>query len=285
MALDWIDLAIITSESELTQTLDGLEESERTRLRNALMRVLQVAPADLDRSVFRLLIERSRPFALPAALWSRPITASWSVKDESKRHLARLELQASEERLTRMNALYNAFLVTERDRRVTQERLKVQSFRCAHCGLAFCNEQLEKHDIVSPHGPRKKNKLDALKPHWAPGKGEHLQPTIDHVWPIAGYGSNVPTNIDIKCKGCNVGKSHFVSLEQHRDWTGLCTRAHLENPNRPLSFELFYAQILRQPSCEKSKKGPQDAELTVVLRDSALPAVLDNLMTVESKGT
>lgn len=282
MTLEWIDLAIKTSEGELASAISSLSAKERARLTDSLLQLFQMPREDLEISVLRLLVERSRGLALPTALWSRPITASTSVKSESQRHLSRLGLADTPERLAGMNDLYRAFRVTERDAAVTLKALEAQGFRCSHCGLAFCNEQIEKYAVVSPHGSRKKPKIDPLKPHWSIGKKEHLEPTMDHIWSIKVFGNNDAKNLGVKCRGCNNGKTQYLAMEQFPDWTGLCKRPQLEEAVVP--WELFFAQLLRQPVCEKSGEGASETELTVVLRDPLMPAVLDNLRTVASPG-
>jgi hypothetical protein len=52
----------------------------------------------------------------------------------------------------------------------------------------------------------------------------------------------------------------------------------------PLSTEVFYTQLRKSPLCERTGKNALTAELTVELRDAHSPAVLDNLITVESPG-
>ncbi|MCW5667837.1 MAG: hypothetical protein KIT35_28710 [Piscinibacter sp.] len=52
----------------------------------------------------------------------------------------------------------------------------------------------------------------------------------------------------------------------------------------PLSTEIFYAQIAREPTCWKTGVGAADSELTVEIADPNRPAFLDNLRTVESPG-
>ena len=171
----------------------------------------------------------------------------------------------------------------ERDntRRVTQADLEQQNFRCGHCGLAFCDEELAKKGIESPHGERRKPKNDPLKPHWS--RADYRVPTLDHRWPISLYGSNDLDNLLVLCKGCNVGKANRIAREQLEPFIGLPQRDTLL-ARYPLSPDLFYAQLIREPACSQTKQTAIECELTVEIVDPTKPAFLDNLTTVMSPG-
>lgn len=282
--MEWIDLAIKSTEAELSSAIAGLGARERKKLTASLLKLIGMPAEDLDISVLRLLVERSRGMALPAALWSRPLTSSSSIQSESDRHLKRLGIASTKERLADMKQLYLSFAEGERDQklRVTLEGLQAQNFRCGRCGLAFCNDQLERYAFSSPYGDRKKPKGDPLKPHWNPERKSYLEPTVDHIWSIKVFGDNRPRNLMIQCRGCNEGKAHYLATENVPAWTGLSFRPQLEKGIvDPL---LFFSQLRRHPACEDTGKTAADAELTVQLRDPTLPVILDNLRTVESPG-
>ena len=276
----WIDLALITNESELAEAISNLGSEEKSAISIDLLQVLNVDTKDLEDSILRILIERSRSFALPREIWTRSITSSSPLEKENREHLKKLGIPQTPERLRSMNELYAEFVVDQRDAKVTKNRLEIQNFRCYHCGLAFCNEQLSDLGLISPHGDRKKAKTDPLKEHWT--KDKYRLPRADHHWPISTFGSNRSSNIYVICDGCNEGKASFLALQHFPAWVGMYERTQLAKGKVPL--HVFYAQVRRQAVCAVSGKTAKDSELTVVVRDAALPPVLDNLKTVESKG-
>jgi hypothetical protein len=198
----------------------------------------------------------------------------------AREHLEKLQVPSTSNRLLAMQAMYTDFADATRAKGlVTRESLSKTAFRCAHCGLRFCDEDLMSKAIVSPYGPRPLPiKVDPMKLHWSFPK--YREPTADHDWPISTYGSNDDANIRILCQGCNGGKENILALEQLGAWTGLYNRKQLQDHEVPLS--LFYAQLRRQPRCAKTGVSAAEAELTVALRDPQGPAILDNLMTVVS---
>ncbi|WP_394538830.1 hypothetical protein PRJ39_25270 [Lysobacter enzymogenes] len=276
--MQWIDLALISGESNLVSTLEALERQERKVIADELFGILGLSQDDFELSTLRILVERARGFALPISLWSRPLDASSSIRDAGRSHLGQLGLEASSSRLDAIQFMYQEF-ATERARvPVTVTALSKNGFRCEHCGLAFCNEDLESKGIVSPHGYRGALKVDVLKVHWQ--RDEHRIPTMDHDWPVSTFGSNADHNLRVLCAGCNEGKAAYLALEQMGAWTGLLNRVQLVSQQVPLA--LFYAQIRRDPVCSRTGVASNSAELTVELRDPARPAIFDNLKTVVS---
>lgn len=277
----WIDIVLESNEADLQLVLDGLTNSGRRATIGAIASMLGITRKEYELSLLRLLVERARPFAMPSAMWSRPVTSSENIGAQIGTHFTTMGIASTPERLRACQALYARF-VTDRDRsRVSLSGLAQQNFRCGHCGLAFCNEELSGRGWVSMHGLRGTPKVDLLKPHWSDPR--HRVPTLDHDWPVALYGDNSARNFRILCVSCNQGKAKFMALEQTRAFTGLPDRKELLG-KRPLSDALFYSQIRRQPYCVRTNTTAKESELTVQLRDSTLPAVLDNLLTVVSPG-
>jgi hypothetical protein len=277
----WIDFALLPNEEELTRALDELGGDERDAILNELLAVLKLRAETAERALLRLMIERARPIALPASLWRRPIESSTDILAEAERHLKHLGIQATRDRLQRAQGLYAQFIVERGKHQVSQRLLEDQQFRCAHCGLAFCDDELSEKGFVSPFGSRRRPKQDLLKPHWR--KLEHRLPTLDHRWPVSLYGDNRSSNHFVLCRGCNLGKEQYLTTEQMRAFVGLPRRDQFMSQG-PVPFEVFYAQIRLYPECYRSGKTAKDTELTVELRDPSLVGVLDNLLTVESAG-
>lgn len=276
--MDWIDFALAQDEASLSEALTGLPADDLKLLKSQLLSVLHVEADEFERSTIRILIERTRAFALPLSLWTRPSDASWSIRDAGDQHLAAHGLASTDERLVSVQGLYQRFTVSKRSKgaKVNQQKLATAGFRCQICGLRFCNEDLEKWSIVSPHGYRGTPKPDPLKLHWT--NPEYLLPSIDHDWPISTYGDNSPENQKVVCSGCNGGKANFVALEQTNAWTGMVERGQLEGGT--VSMALFYAQLRRHPKCSRTGATAETTELSVDLKDPARPVVLDNLITV-----
>lgn len=278
--MQWIDLTLLSAEAQLVSALTGLERGQRQSVADELLKLLRMDRDDLEVSSLRILVERARGFALPVSLWSRPLDASSNIRDAGRVHLEQLGLEATSERLDAIQILYQQF-ATERTRKpVTEASLQKNGYRCEHCGLAFCNEDLESKGIESPHGLRGALKVDALKLHW--GRDDLRIPTIDHDWPVSTFGSNADHNLRVLCGGCNQGKADYIALEQMGAWTGLVNRVQLVRQAVPLA--LFYAQVRRSSICSQTGVASSTAELTVQLRDPAGPAVFDNLITIVSPG-
>ena len=278
---EWIDLALTLNEDDLAREIDQLSPNDRKRVLDQLLTVFRLKSDTAERAILRLMIERARPMVLPSALWRRPITSSSNFLAEADRHLKRLGVESTSERLQKAQDLYAQFVVERGNERVTEQHLKNQDYRCWHCGLAFCNEELSSKGFVSPFGSRRKTKNDPLKLHWV--KLENRLPTLDHYWPITLYGDNQNRNHRVLCFSCNWGKANYIATEQMPPFVGLPRRAQFTT-NAPLPEDLFYAQIRLNPECFRTGKTARDTELTVELRDPQMLGVLDNLVTVESPG-
>lgn len=215
---------------------------------------------------------------LPKSLWGRTLDSSSSIQEAGQRHLADLGLDVSTSRLQAIQNLYQEFASTREKVPVTSAALTKNNYRCEHCGIAFCNEDLASKNIISPHHYRRVIKIDPFKLHWS--RSDYRIPTMDHDWPVTTFGSNSTTNLRVLCRGCNEGKADYLALEQMGAWSGLYKREQLINGAVPLS--LFYAQIRKEPMCSESGARSDTSELTVELRDPKRPAVFDNLITVVS---
>lgn len=279
--MKWIDFVLRLDEEGVSQAIDSLSGEDRMNAINEFLDVLGLSPLEFERSALRILVERARPLALPAELWSRPLTASNDQAALVKAHFKHLGVAETPDRLRRALSLYAQFAEERGATPVTEALLKSCKFRCQHCGLAFCDENLVKKAIESPFGQRSKQKVDPLKPHWNHGP-DMREPTHDHVWPISLYGGNRPTNLNVICKGCNLGKEMWLALEQYPSSVGLPRRTSLTN--NIVSWEAFYVQLRRAPDCVLTGKTAADVELTVRLKDINSAPVLDNLETVESSG-
>lgn len=279
--MEWIDFALFGDENGLQSALDGLDARQRAEAIAGLTRKFGLDRADIELSILRLLIERARPYALPTSLWRRPVTASDDPRAHLRTHFGRIGVAATADRLDKGLDLYLQFR-EERSRVQVQEAdLRRCGYRCEHCGLAFCNEELARRTIVSPFGTRGTKKTDALKPHW--NGGDDLRwPTMDHDWPVSLYGSNDRKNLRVLCRACNDGKMDFVAWEQTRSAVGLPKRIQLSPGKVP--NELFYTQLRRSPVCVDTGQTAASTELTVRLVDANGPLVLDNFVTVASPG-
>ncbi|HEX8223778.1 MAG TPA: HNH endonuclease [Allosphingosinicella sp.] len=278
----WIDFALIGDEAALDTAIRGLTQDVRNQALFELAGALGLSDDEVLNGVLRLLVERARPLALPARLWSRPVTASDDPLAYIKEHFARRGISPSKKRLDAALALYLQFSEERAGPQVRLRDLQQCDFRCQHCGLAFCNEELEHKGIESPFGYRGRDKRDPMKPHWN-DKLELRFPTFDHVWPISLYGNNDAANLRVLCRGCNLGKEDVVAFEQTKPSVGLPGRGPLLQGG-PVSWPAFYAQLRRFPECSRTGKGCSETELTVILKDPAEAFVLDNLLTVASPG-
>jgi hypothetical protein len=278
---EWIDLALLPNEDELGKALADLTDDERVSITRQMALFLKLDVKELEKALLRILVERARPFALSTTLWSRPVTASTDVQGEVRNHFERLGLTSTPERLRYAQQLYAQFAVDRTSIPMSISDLAAQNFRCWHCGLAFCDEDLANRGFESPYKLRGKPKTDPLKPHWHSDKSR--EPRMDHNWPVTLYGSNESKNIRVICDACNTGKANFIALEQTPSFSGLPRRGQL-NGTRPLPYEVFYAQIRKSPICVRTGRTARQTELTVELIDPTAPAVLDNLQTVESPG-
>jgi 5-methylcytosine-specific restriction endonuclease McrA len=280
--MSWIDLALIDNEAALRQAIEKLDGPGRATVLAELVRLLKLSKDEAEQTLIRLLLERARPFSIPGPLWGRSPDSSDDMKRPTERHFQDLGITFSPERLRAVQKMYLQFSAERtRERKVTLADLQEQDFRCAHCGLAFCNDELSKRGFESPHGVRRKEKSDPLKPQWT--HAELRAPTLDHRWPISLYGSNDEGNLYVLCKGCNDGKSARIGREQLPSFIGLPQRAALLG-QYPVSTELLYAQIARESVCWKTGASAKEAELTIEIVDRYKPAFLDNLRTVESPG-
>jgi hypothetical protein len=278
---EWIDLALTLNEDDLAREIDQLSPNDRKRVLDQLLTVFRLKSDTGERAILRLMVERARPMALPSALWRRPISSSSDILAEADRHFKRLRVDSTHERLQKAQDLYAQFVAERGNERVTEQQLKAQGYRCWHCGLAFCDEELRLKGFVSPFGSRRKDKNDPLKLHWV--RVENRLPTLDHCWPIKLYGDNQSRNHRVLCFSCNEGKAHYMATEQMPPFVGLPRRAQFLG-NAPLPEDVFYAQIRLNPECFRTGKTARDTELTVEFRDPQMLGVLDNLVTVESPG-
>ena len=280
--MDWIDLVLAGSEEELDTSLSSLNAAALQRLTNEAIGSLRLNREELDRSLLRILLERLRPHALPSFLWSQRSTEAAGVAAAIRVHLAEKGFEPTEDRVRRCQALYSRYVETRGGSRygISHELMEKGGWACAHCGIRFYNEELgEKTDIVSPLGYRNGEKSDTLKRHWIDLK--YRLPTVDHIWPIATFGSNDLSNLQILCVGCNSGKHNALAYEQGRSFVGVHQRKDLSG-GEALSFELFYEHLLLNPRCVETGALARDTELTVRIRDVRWPVVMGNLETIRS---
>ena len=127
---------------------------------------LDLSAEDIECATLRLLVERARPLALPISLWSRPVTASDDPASHIRAHFERKGIEPTADRMRRALRLYAQFAQERVKTPITKANLVKCGFRCEHCGLVFCNEELTNRAIVSPFGHRGLLKRDPLKPHW-----------------------------------------------------------------------------------------------------------------------
>jgi hypothetical protein len=278
----WIDLALIGSEPELTEAVGTLTLESRSELMSAIANVLGIDLDELQIGLLRILLERVRPFALSKAIWSRPLTSSSDVAAEVRAHLESLSIDPTVDRVTKALDLYVRFSASRRAVPVSASALERQGYRCGHCGLAFFNEELSDLALVSPFGNRGTAKMDPFKTQWL-DLSKRL-PRMDHDWPISLYGDNNNRNMRVLCDSCNGGKENYMLLEQMKPVTGLPNRKSLTSEGT-LPLDVFYAQIRRSPRCYKSGATAAQSELTVELRKSDFPPVLDNLLTIATADT
>ncbi|MBB4100482.1 hypothetical protein [Sphingomonas kyeonggiensis] len=278
----WLDLALLGDEATLTKAIQDLDGDGQGDALHSLAEAMGLSEMDITAGLIRVLVERVRPLALPATLWSRPIDSSEDPRPQIKSYFAKKGIPATRERMRAAYDLYVRFASERRDNVVKADDLRRCGFRCVHCGLAFCNEQLQDKVITSPFGNRGRDKLDALKPHWNAAE-KMRKPTHDHEWPIATYGDNGQANLRVLCHGCNHGKENILALEQVKAWTGLVPRRAFVEP-APLDWTIFYAQLRHSPQCCLTGRTAADTELTVRLIDPEVAAVLGNLETIESRG-
>ncbi len=279
----WLDLALIGDEAQLLSAIEAMSEEERNKALESLADQLGVTSKELVNGVIRLLIERVRPLALPRRLWTRSNTSSDDPRAMIRDHFVRNRIAATPERVAAADSLYTRFLDERDDVRVGLAELEDCGFRCARCGMAFCNDQLEAKAIVSPFGNRRRDKRDERKPHWN-NAVSYRQPTRDHVWPVSTYGDNASVNLQVLCRGCNVGKENYMAVQQTKAWTGLVGRSMLLNGQMIVDWAVFHAQLCEEPRCEFTGQGPDVTELTVKLIDPEGLPVLGNLRTAESPG-
>ncbi|RKH49937.1 hypothetical protein D7Y23_15085 [Corallococcus sp. AB050B] len=225
------------------------------------------------------MIERARPLALPASVWRRSSDETWSIRDAARSHIQSLSLDSTDSRLRALQDLYVRFAEERKKVPVSAQALQAQNYTCALCGMHFYNDELVELGLVSPLGNRPRQKQDALKPHWT--KADLRKPTVDHLWPVSLYGNNSRNNLVVLCRGCNEGKSNYMSIHQTRPFVGLPYRRELREA-APVSPETFFAQIYREPSCKETGKTSKETELTVRLKNRTCAPVLDNLETISS---
>lgn len=280
--MEWIDIALRDDESGVNEAISGLDASGREAAIRAAAETLGLDRDDVERAALRLLVERARLLALPAALWSRSLDESDDPADLVRAHFKRRRIAETPDRIRRAVRLYTQFAAEREKRPVTSAMLTACNFRCQHCGLAFCDEQLAAKAIPSPFRLRGNPKSEPLKPHWH-YEDFYLEPTTDHHWPVSLFGDNRPENLRVLCRGCNNSKEDFLALEQLKPSVGLTPRQSLL-ARAPVHWAIFYAQLRRNPIAVDTGKSATEAELTVRLKDNFAPAVLDNLETVESPG-
>ena len=144
----WLDLALIGDEAALVQAIDALNGDQQNDVLTSLGSVLNLTQDEIVVGLIRLLVERARPMALPARLWERDVTSSDDPREIVRKHWASKTIPATPERVLAAMELYNQFVQERKPAPVTEVDLERTGFRCRHCGMAFCNEQLEPKGIV-----------------------------------------------------------------------------------------------------------------------------------------
>jgi len=143
--------------------------------------------------------------------------------------------------------------------------LRRQGNRCNHCGLVFSA-------VLRDRSP------NPLKPYHD-DIGTLAEPEVDHVEPIAGFGTNDVSNLQVLCRFCNLGKGHRATVDE---WTE-AKYAATPYDEIPLGHvaAMHFAVLLRDNRvCQVSRKTLAESELTVALRRPRGAYVRTNLMCV-----
>ncbi len=126
--------------------------------------------------------------------------------------------------------------------------LRRQGNKCNHCGLSFSLELRERTPYL-------------LKPYHD-DVGTLAEPEVDHVEPIAGFGTNDISNLQVLCRFCNQGKGHRATVDE---WTE-AKYAAMPYGEIPLGHiaAMHFAVLARdRRTCQISGKTHIDCELTI----------------------
>ena len=145
------------------------------------------------------------------------------------------------------------------------EILQMQQFKCATCNILLTDEYREELGDKVRSGDR----LDIFKPIYdAVNDYFHLEPEVDHIEPVSGFGLNHRENLQVLCRLCNFGKGDGLSFSLINEY---------KNCHKPLNeikwghrAKMFYYR-LEMDNFECTVCGTTDMELTVrpTHRDSA----------------
>ncbi len=147
-----------------------------------------------------------------------------------------------------------------------EKLLMEQGGRCAHCGV-----------VLWPI-PNTSVQTDEYKPyHLSPE--ELLQPEVDHIEPISGFGTNRTENLQGLCRLCNQGKGDGLGIHFRSEVRYAATRID----QIPLQHRLrmFYHVLERNRSMsQKSTGATNEVELTMRPIRSSGGFIRSNLMAV-----
>lgn len=283
--MEWIDLTLLADDEALKEYLEQLydQSPEKTeQLQNSLLKVIGLSEKDAHLQMIRLLIEKARPFALPLSVWKRESSQSGGMLDNIKEHLSTFNLDQNQDRLLKLQKLHRNFHQGRKSHSVDMDKLIAQNYSCALCGYGFDDQDLKSYGIASIHTiPPVRH--DKFKPIWNLVGDEKQKfkviskrkPAVDHNWAVSLYGGNDSANLSILCTSCNTGKSNYQTAIQTKPGVGLPKREHIISND--VDDELFFTCVNWHKKCNKCKKGPGSAELTVRKVDPNKPLVLDNL--------
>lgn len=158
--------------------------------------------------------------------------------------------------------------------RVVEEHPR-QELRCASCGYHFREgdmggERLElirefRLSLARSMDPRRKE--DPLKPVVTSSARSLTELTIDHVVPVAGFGSSELNNLRFLCQFCNGGKlAYRRPLEPLSALVaGSLSGFPLSRPHSMLRQLTVASSIAALGECELCSSGVRERELTVQL--------------------
>jgi 5-methylcytosine-specific restriction endonuclease McrA len=144
-----------------------------------------------------------------------------------------------------------------------QKLLKEQNFRCAVCGYAFKEGDLDNYEFFDH------SEFNFVKNGNCKNKKKAC---LDHILPIYLAGDRA-TNWQVLCRECNEGKSDLLIGFEAREWFG-----HLRIKRiRSLSTSLRYMILKRNGNCGNCNRSPRQTELHVLRKDCHAPFYYWNL--------
>lgn len=142
--------------------------------------------------------------------------------------------------------------------------LAAQSGRCAACGYAFAQHDIDAYDFTAEENSEEQ--IKGLNP-----------PQVDHKIPVF-IGGDARWNLQLLCRECNAAKGASLSWATHRAWVSRFSPSDIKSATAGERWLILNRDGFCVDCGQKPLELCKDARLVVAKKDKYLGWVIENMV-------